>query len=89
MSQCSLVGGPALHAYRYTRQTLDFDFMVAASNYVLWREYLGAEGFTEKGRMGQFGRFRPSAAVEPVLDIGVVDDATVAKLWTAAEARMG
>ena len=82
-----LVGGHALHVYRYTRQTIDFDFMVAEPEYTRLHDYLRGIGFSEEGRMGQFGRFRPGPSAEPVIDIGTVDPTTFAKLWAAAEAH--
>ncbi len=80
-----LVGGQALHVYRYTRQTIDFDFMVAETNYPSLRQYLESQGFEEQGLMGRFGRFRTGPGQEPVLDIGKVEDATFEKLWAASE----
>ena len=80
-----LVGGHALHAYRYTRMTIDFDFMVAEENYAVLREFLAAQNFKEQGQVGQFGRFRPGPGQDPVLDIGKVNGATFDKLWSAAE----
>lgn len=80
-----LVGGHALHVYRYTRQTIDFDFMLADSNYPRLRDYLVTVGFEEQGQMGQFGRFRTGPGAEPVLDIGRVEEQTFEKLWAAAE----
>lgn len=41
--------------YRYTRQTIDFDFMLAQPNYERLHDYLVMQGFREEGRMGQFG----------------------------------
>lgn len=80
-----LVGGHALHVYRYTRQTLDFDFMVATTDYARLRNYLQSVGFSEQGRMGQFGRFRTGPQSDPVLDVGTVDPSTFAKLWEASQ----
>ena len=80
-----LVGGHALHVYRYTRQTIDFDFMLAESNYGRLRDYLVTQGFEEQGQMGQFGRFRTGPGAEPVLDIGRVNELTFERLWAAGE----
>jgi len=80
-----LVGGQALHVYRYTRQTLDFDFMITEARYPAMQQYLESQGLHEQGRMGRFGRFRPGPDQEPVLDIGMVDEGTFEKLWAAAE----
>lgn len=74
-----------MHAYRYTRQTMDFDFMVAEPNYAPLREYLEGRGYAEQGQMGRFGRFRPGPGQEPVLDIGLVDETTFDKLWAGSE----
>ena len=80
-----LVGGHALHVYRYTRNTIDFDFMVAAPEYDRLHAYLQSIGFTEQGTVGQFGRFRPGPGGQPVIDIGKVDAGTFERLWEAAE----
>jgi len=79
-----VVGANALHAYGYTRQSVDFDFMLAEEDYPRLRDYLEGEGYSEEGRVGRFWRFRQKEGSGYQVDIGMLDRRTFDRLLGAS-----
>jgi len=84
--QLLLIGGWALQAHGYSRQTLDVDCMTAADNDVLVGEDLAKAGFECFDEMSAFRRFRHRVDPFLVLDVMRVNAGTFAKMWDKSEA---
>jgi hypothetical protein len=76
-----LIGGWALLAHGYVRQTVDVDCMGAVENDALIGEELRKAGFECFDEMTAFRRFRHKIDPFLVLDVMRVNAETFAKMW--------
>jgi hypothetical protein len=79
------IGGWALQAHGYSRNTVDVDCMTAVEDDAQLGEELGKVGFECFAEMPAFRRFRHRLDAGMVLDVMRVDAGTFAKIWGASE----
>ncbi len=83
--QFLLIGGWALQAYGYARQTLDVDCLCAMKDSESFGRSLTEAGFERFDRVGAFQRFRHRLNPFLVIDLMLVDGPTFTNLWSPAE----
>ena len=76
-----IIGGHAVRAYGYARQTVDFDCMIAVKSVDELSEFLRQYGYTEAGRTGAFVRYVFRDRTQGDLDVLPVDAETFAKIY--------
>ena len=75
-----VIGGQAVRALGYARQTSDWDFMIAVANAVAVKRYIEAQGYKEVYRTSSFIKFQPEDKARGDLDVMTVDAPTFAKM---------
>jgi hypothetical protein len=84
LSECPVphvvIGGHAVRAYGYARQTVDFDCMIATESVQALSEFLHKHDYREAGRMASFIRFWHKDRALGDLDVMPVDTDTFAKV---------
>jgi hypothetical protein len=81
--RCILIGGFAVNAYEYGRDTQDIDFLIQESDLEKITKELLSAGFSEKQKMDLFSRFQhPSAKSFPV-DFLSIDTDTFKTIFDA------
>jgi len=75
-----IIGGVALQAHHYTRQTIDCDCIIAAANLSRLAAHLAENDYREEGRIGHFVTFWHARREQPPLDVMLVDEVTFGKL---------
>lgn len=80
-----LIGGWAVQAHGYARNTLDVDCLTAIENDAAVAEELGRAGFECFEEKPAFRRFRHRIDPMLVLDVMRVNASTFEKMWSAAE----
>jgi predicted nucleotidyltransferase len=78
-----LIGGWALEAYQFARQTVDVDCLIAEPDVAQVDSFLPAAGFNEIARTANFRRYRH--ADFGYLDLLIVDPATFGTLYASAQ----
>jgi len=79
-----LIGGWALQAFGYARQTLDVDCLCAAEDSDAFCISLKRAGFEQFDSVGAFCRFRHKLNPLLVIDLMMVESLTFKKLWIPA-----
>lgn len=82
-----LIGGHAVNARGYERTTLDFDFLIPASDLPAWKNILSGLGYHLIHETKAFSQFEPVGGGGFRVDLMLVDDATFAKLLAGSEVR--
>ncbi|MEI6715865.1 MAG: nucleotidyl transferase AbiEii/AbiGii toxin family protein [Verrucomicrobiota bacterium] len=80
-----LIGGWALQAYGYARQTVDVDCMTATQDEARVSVELNNAGFEPFDRLSAFVRYRHRVNPLMVLDLMMVDAGTFEKMWLEAQ----
>ena len=75
-----IIGGHAVRAYGYARQTVDFDCMVAVHSVNELSKFLRQHDYTEVGRMGGFVRYHCKDRTIGDLDVMPVNEETFGKM---------
>jgi predicted nucleotidyltransferase len=78
-----LIGGHAVNALGRTRSTLDWDFMVAKTEFDHWKRALGTLGYSLWHLASAFAQFKEPPDLPPV-DLMMVDDMTFEKMFSAS-----
>jgi Uncharacterised nucleotidyltransferase len=79
-----LIGGHALEAYHFARQTVDLDCLIAAPDLAVVDRMLSGSGFATLAQTESFRRYRH--AHFGYLDVLLADSTTFEKLFSAAQA---
>jgi hypothetical protein len=79
-----VIGGHAIRAYGYARQTVDFDCMIATESIQALGDFLKKHDYCEAGRVASFIRFWHKDRTLGDLDVMPVDAATFAKINTGS-----
>ena len=80
-----LIGGWALQAHGYSRQTADVDCMTAIEDESRIADELGKAGFERFDALPAFKRYRHRVNPLLVLDLMEVDTATFKKMWDQSQ----
>ncbi len=83
--QFLLIGGWALQAYGYARQTLDVDCLCAMEDSESFGRSLTEAGFERFDRVGAFHRFRHRLNPFLVIDLMLTEASTFTNLWRPAK----
>lgn len=75
-----VIGGHAVRAYGYARQTVDFDCMIATESETDLAAFLSQHGYREAGRTSTFIRFWATDRTRGDLDVMLVDSDTFGKI---------
>lgn len=79
-----LIGGHAMNALGYARDTVDLDLLINKEFRPAWVELLARLGYSIFHEGGTFVQFSASERVEWPLDLMLVNEATFAKMWAAS-----
>jgi len=77
-----VIGGHAVGAHGFQRNTADLDCLVVAERRDEMKTFLENRGFEETARNQNFSRYRHRSLAYPLLDVMQVDRNTWEKLWT-------
>lgn len=83
--QFLLIGGWALQAYGYARQTLDVDCLCAVEDSEVFCRSLTEAGFERFDSLGAFHRFKHLLNPLLAIDLMLTEAPTFAKLWNLAK----
>jgi predicted nucleotidyltransferase len=75
-----VVGGNAVIAYGYPRQTQDFDLLVREMDRRAWHELITSLGYFAHHAHRVFHMYAPSASSQPPIDLMLVDTRTFERL---------
>src|SRR5258706_9005646 len=78
-----VIGGLAVIAYGYARDTVDLDYLVRRSKRVDWIEVLAKYGYTVYHEQENFAQFVCEGSID--VDLMFVNEQTFEKLWAASE----
>lgn len=75
-----VIGGQAVRALGYARQTSDWDFMIAVANSAAVKRFIETQGYKEVFRSTSFIKFQPEDKARGDLDVMTVNAQTFAKM---------
>src|SRR5690349_7028843 len=79
-----VIGGYAINAHGYSRQTIDLDILIPKSHFDYWKPILLKEGYTPVSDRDSFAQFmHPVEEMWPV-DFMLVNENTFAGMYAAA-----
>ena len=81
-----VIGGFAVNAHGFARQTFDLDILVSRSDRDFWEQLITENGFCRRSRNGNFSQFTATTPGALPLDVMVVNDQTYSKMFAAAVA---
>jgi hypothetical protein len=79
-----IIGGNAVIAYGYPRQTQDFDFLVSETDRRAWDELITSLGYRQHSIQKVFHMYTPLERGQPPVDLMLVNSRTFEKLSAGA-----
>jgi len=76
-----LIGGFAVNAYGYARNTLDVDFLITETDYIKLQSILLARGYKETARTEVFAKHASADQEDMPVDLLFVDPSTFEMIW--------
>ena len=81
-----IVGGHAINAYGYSRQTGDLDVLVRSADLKKWKNFITTDlGYTLYHEQTAFAQFSPPVLEAWPIDLMLVNDKTFDKLFSASK----